>query len=473
MKNAILILAHKEFPLLLHLVDYFSQDCYVFIHIDKKANVSKQDISILLSKPQVIAVYRKYNVNWGGFSILRTELFLFKEAIRLCDATYFHIISGLDYPIKPLTAFLDFFERNQNLNFISCGNVGDNRLKKKNAYFRYQYFLPYDQFRGNRKQIWKKINRFVEFQRRIGVSRGIPVQFNRIYCGSQWLSVPLKTVRDILKYTKEKPAFYRRLRYTFAPEETYFQTIIVNMCPRENVVFKNYRFIRWKNENNNSPANLSMIHFHLLVESDDFFARKMEMPYCNDIITKIDKYLLIEKYYTEPFLINTYDFALTKALYSYCKWLNIRNVLDFGCGPGLYVAALRRLGLLVAGYDESLYMRELSTVVIPEGDYPCEIANLADDMEEYETFQLVYCINVLQYIEISHLYKAVKNLIFLTNKTLLLGWNDVFERDRNKSSYVKSIVEEEGLFINEFATKFFQNQVKRVNYIYVFERTKY
>lgn len=471
MNNAILILAHKDFSLLSHMVDYFYRDCYVFIHIDRKADVAKKYVTTLLQKPQVVAVYRKYNVNWGGYSILKAELFLFKEALRLCDATYFHLISGQDYPIKPLTAFLDFFERNKSLNFISCGSIGDNRLGRKNAYFRYQYFLPYDYFHGSRRQVWRKINRFVNIQKKVGISRGIPVQFDKIYCGSQWLSIPLETVKTIVEYTNERPAFYHRLKCTFAPEESYFQTLIVNLCTCESVVFKNYRFIRWKNENNNSPANLSMIHFHLLVESEDFFARKMDERYCKNVIENIDKYLLTEAFYGTSFCFNKYDFALTQSLYLYCKWLNIYNVLDFGCGPGLYVAALRRLGLLVAGYDASPLMKEISAIIVPEDDSPCEIADLTDKMEEYDTFQLVYCINVLQYIEHSCLCRAMENLTLLASKSLLIGWCSDFEKDLGGSSYVRSIVESKGFHINEFATKFFQHNTKRVDFIYLYERT--
>ena len=65
-------------------------------------------MACLCEMPQVAGVYRKYSVHWGGFSILRCELFLLKEAINNCDAEYFHLISGQDYPIKPLSSFLDF-----------------------------------------------------------------------------------------------------------------------------------------------------------------------------------------------------------------------------------------------------------------------------------------------------------------------------------------------------------------------------
>ena len=34
MKHAILIMAHKHFDHLKHLIEYFSRDCFVFVHIE-------------------------------------------------------------------------------------------------------------------------------------------------------------------------------------------------------------------------------------------------------------------------------------------------------------------------------------------------------------------------------------------------------------------------------------------------------
>lgn len=37
MKHAILIMAHKHFDHLKHLIEYFSRDCFVFVHVDKRS----------------------------------------------------------------------------------------------------------------------------------------------------------------------------------------------------------------------------------------------------------------------------------------------------------------------------------------------------------------------------------------------------------------------------------------------------
>ena len=81
MKHAVLIIAHNEPKHLLRLISYFERDCYIFIHLDKKENFTDNYVRALQSMDNVIKVYRKYSLHWGGFSILRCEMFLLKQAV--------------------------------------------------------------------------------------------------------------------------------------------------------------------------------------------------------------------------------------------------------------------------------------------------------------------------------------------------------------------------------------------------------
>ena len=90
MKQAILILAHKDFAALKKLIAYFREDCYVFVHIDKSGEIDKSEYSTLKTDfSQVKEVCSKYSVQWGGFSMLRAELFLLKKAVEYEDVTFF------------------------------------------------------------------------------------------------------------------------------------------------------------------------------------------------------------------------------------------------------------------------------------------------------------------------------------------------------------------------------------------------
>lgn len=75
---------------------------------------------------------------------------------------------------------------------------------------------------------------------------------------------------------------------TFAPEECYASTVLVNLLGTENITPWNCRFIRWKYENGNRPANLGNEHFYLLTEREYLFARKMEWACSTELTNRID-----------------------------------------------------------------------------------------------------------------------------------------------------------------------------------------
>ncbi len=476
MKQAILILAHDDIEFLIHLVEYFCRDCDVFIHVDKKMRVGCLEIKRLNSLPQVKLVCQKYAVHCGGFSILKAQLFLLHEAFRLSDAQTFHVISGHDYPIKQLSAFLDFFQKNKNYNYVAFGKVNPVGFDFNSCY-RYQYYFPYD-YAENREQLFGKMWKWLSLQRKFHVNRGIPTNFKNLYCGSQWFSVTRETVQIILGYTKKHSGFYHRLKYTFAPEETYFLTIILNCCNPNKVVNRNLRFIRWHNENGNSPANLCKEHLHLLAETEDFFARKFVFPYCKDLITCIDKYLLKEPDQDKNECLGvkcrslanySYDLGLTEAIYNYCSMKPCFDVLDVGCGPGFYVAALRRLGILATGIDANPYTAELSMLLLPEGDLPCECAKI-EEVDVKEKFSLVLCINVLQYIiDMETFSTALEKITALANGTLVIAWDNNLCESKQKKKLLDEILKGNNFRESKFASGYFQRLSKKISNIHVYE----
>lgn len=475
MDQAVIILAHNDIGQLIHLAEYFSKNCDLYIHIDKKAVITEEELMSLKSLPQVQCVYQKYSVHWGGFSILRTQMYMLKEAYQKSDARTFHVISGHDYPIKTLSYFLNFFEKNKNKDFI-----GFNRVKPVGtdleSYYRYQYFFPYD-YVNSREELHRKTCIWIKAQKKLHINRGLPSQFDKLYCGSQWFSLTRRTVETVIMYTKEHSSFYRRLKFTFAPEETYFLTVILNLCGFKNVVNKNMRFIRWHQENGNSPANLSREHFHLLAETDNIFARKIVAPFNKKLIPLIDKYLLNndgEMIRTDgvweyrSFSAYSYDPGLTEALYCYCNWKPCFEVLDAGCGCGYYVAALRRLGIFATGIDANPNVEILSSYLLPEGDKPCQCMRI-EDAESDDNYKLVLCINVLQYITNMDSYlKVVQNIIALAKNTIVIAYNETLSR--KKEEVLNVLLSRENFKENDFATKFFQRHIKKIKNIHLYER---
>lgn len=429
MKHAILIMAHKNVGQLCRLVKYFDKDCDVFLHIDKKQDIDSNDIQQLKKYKQVKLVSRAYNVCWGGTSLLECEIFLLRTALKQSGADYIHLISGQDYPLRPLVQFLEFFEQHAGEEFIQYVHLPHPKWEG-NTFRRLQYYYPYDYAQGkeNPKQ-WVKEQ--VRMQYAKGVKRPIPDEFDHLYGNSQWFSITRYAAQTLLDYTDTNPSLYNRMWMTFAPEECYISTVLVNLLGKEHINPWNCRFIRWKYENGNSPANLSNEHFYLLLEHEYLFARKMEWPCSKVLIDNIDRYMLNDS--TLQFT-NTGGWIYDGMRYyeyekDFCDfvtqlWWNteIKTAVDMGCGSGYYVAQWRQRGLSFAGYDANPYTPKLSRILLPEGDELCDVADLTEELCIPERFDLVVCKDVLSYIPNEYIDSAINNLVQLSARFILLSW---------------------------------------------------
>lgn len=462
MKHAILILAHKDIPLLCKIIQYFEKDCDIFVHIDKKAKVTDEDLSVISNHKNVKILSRKYAVHWGGFSILKVELYLLKLVLYTSNADCIHLISGQDYPVKPLNDFLLYFEKEGKRSHLAF-----RKMSFKEIATRFFFFQPYDWVNKNTRE-FRLIKKIILLQKKIKFHRTSYGLFCPMFQGAQWFSITRAAASFILDYTKKHPYFYRRMRFSFAPEECYINTLLAHFKLNE-CINANLRYICWKYENGNSPANLSIQHFGEIIESGAFFARKMEHPYCDSLISVIDKYLLkddklnmlktgawtcrsLNKYYV--------DKNLAYAIAQLYKYSESTSALDMGCGCGLYVDVLRRYHVAISGYDGNPNTQELSSLILGS-EMPCDVADLTEEIgcEDDIPFDLVMCLDVLPYIPKEYEETAVDNLVKLCGKFLIIHWTDNGGDSSNyvnlrPANYVVNTFAKKGLKLSTFITNF-------------------
>lgn len=461
MKHAILILAHKNVDNLCRLINCFPKDCYVFVHFDKKTKLTPEEEARICLYAQVKRLLRQYEVNWGGTSILYAEILLLRTALQESDARYFHLISGQDYPLCSFATFDEFFTRNEGKEFVKYVHLPNPRWEK-NTYRRFQYYFPFDDA-SDKENPRGWVRDKVREQARLGVKREIPDMFDYLYGSSQWFSISRMAVETLLDYTDTTPNLYRRMWMTFAPEESYVATVLVNLLGTERVVSDNRRFIWWRNENGNCPANLDQSHFRHLVHSGCFFARKME-PSCSEgLLDMIDKYMLSDSSLRQAdnggWLYNgyrRYDFeqSFCDFVQRLCQDASVRSALDIGCGDGQYVAQWRRANLPFAGYDANPFTPSLSRLLLDADDEVCGVADLTEELSIDNAFDLVVCKDVLQFIHEEMQELAIHNLSKLSSHYIVLSWH-VGEEDEQ---YVMNTVKEDEL-LAAFMQKGFKKEL--------------
>lgn len=275
MRQAILITAYRDIPMLEKLVNYFDDDFELFIHIDKRC---RESLSAIQEKPHV-HIYRKYAVEWGDYKHLLAIVMLMREAYSHSDLEYYHLVTGSDYPCMPLTDFKSFCEEHRNDNYLEHFPLPHLDWGAEGGLNRIQYWwLRPNSTRSKGAWLTRK---FVNLQRRLGIKRGFKYFNGNLYGGSTYWSLSRKAVGLAVDYFVHHPDYLRRFRHTSIAEEICLPTIWCNSgLPLAND-YK--RYIDWGADGAN-PQVLTEKDYDKIVASRAIFARKMESGVSDKLI---------------------------------------------------------------------------------------------------------------------------------------------------------------------------------------------
>lgn len=286
MKQAILITAYKDFNHLEEIINFFEESFELYIHIDKKSNVSASQLLRFKSYQQVKLISQKYRVNWGGINHLKSILYLSEQALKNPQNNYFHLISGQDYPIKNLSYFKSFFE-NREEEYIEFFSIPNSGLNGNGGLDRVEYFNFYDILNAKIPFQNKIINVTINLQKKLSLKRSISLKMPKLYGGSTWWSLSRNCLNYVVEHTKLNRFVLRRFNQTLCSEEFYFQTIIMNSIFSKKVIGNNLRYIDWHTRNGSEPAVLDDTDYERLIKSDAFFARKFGNTHSSSLMNRM------------------------------------------------------------------------------------------------------------------------------------------------------------------------------------------
>lgn len=263
-KHAYLIMAHNELEVLRCLLNSLDHEYNnIFVHIDGKADFDGKELTTRKSKLIVLPTH--IDGRWGDFSLVEIELLLFKTAYNYCHHSYYHLISGVDMPIKSQDEIHAICNKTKKTEYIGFAKTSESEIRWRN-----KYFLFSREFKSS--NIIKRLLRFVfvKLQRAIGYTRcGLVIKK-----GSQWCSV----THTFVSYMLSKEVLIRKcFTHTYCPDELFIQTLCWNSCFRNAVYDLNNefrsckRFIKW---NKNKIQTFESSDIDIMINSEGWFARK-------------------------------------------------------------------------------------------------------------------------------------------------------------------------------------------------------
>ena len=222
MKHAYLILAHGSYALLQRLVSAIDDGRNdIFIHIDRKQTELprlqvKHSRLFLLDRERV-------SVFWGDVSVVAAEFALMASAYKQGEYAYYHLLSGVDLPLKSQNEIHDFFETHQGKEFIGFYDGADLSVSLVRKVQRYHLFAQ--DFRGSGLVfLAKRIARAlaIRAQELLGIKRHTNIRFAK---GTQWWSLTGALIESLLSKQDEILSLYK---HTFCADEIAIQTYVYN-----------------------------------------------------------------------------------------------------------------------------------------------------------------------------------------------------------------------------------------------------
>lgn len=279
-KHAYLIIAHNNFYILERLLKLIDDDRNdIYIHIDKKVKNFDFNYFNNICRKSKVKFIKRIKVYWGGYSQVQCELNLLKAAIKN-NYEYYHLLSGVDLPIKNQDYIHKFFEKNKGKEFVRfTQNKWDyNRVSKKHFFSNYiksSHIIEFSTYRIANKFASKFINKDdYDYTKKF--------EDYKFMKGDNWFSITDNCAHYICQ---NENVIKTMFKYTIGPDEHFIQTILYNSKFKDKLSSDTcLREIDW---NRGKPYVYRIKDYKLLQKSKNLFARKFDNTVDREIIDKI------------------------------------------------------------------------------------------------------------------------------------------------------------------------------------------
>ncbi|WP_380054464.1 DUF5928 domain-containing protein [Falsihalocynthiibacter sp. SS001] len=270
-KIAFILLCHKDPDAVIAQAERLTLagDCMA-IHFDASAKIEDfiQIKEALADNPNVVFASKRIRCGWGAWSLVQATLYAVDAAEKAFPrATHFYMLSGDCMPVKSAAYAHEFLDAHdvdyiESFDFFQSDWIKTGMKEER---------LTYRHFFNERTNKWLFYRSF-ELQKYLGLEREIPADI-QVQIGSQWWCLRRRTIEWILQFTKERKDVMRFFRTTWIPDETFFQTLVRHLVPRDEIKARTLTFLMFSDYG--MPVTFYNDHYDLLLRQDFLFARKI------------------------------------------------------------------------------------------------------------------------------------------------------------------------------------------------------
>jgi len=251
-----------------------------YVHVDAKSDIRPFQAE---RHERVKFLQDRFPVYWGEFTMVQAVLRLIDAALNApARYDYLALISGTDYPIRPmheLQAFLSANNGTQFMNIVAMPNEGIGKPLWRLRRYKVLSGGAWSKSQELARRALIKA-KLVPAERRFEAALGGRAP----YAGSTWWVLSRDACEHVLEFVRREKAFVSFYRHTWFPDEGMIHTIIGN-SPFASRLRRNLTYTDWR-LGGAHPALISDQHVDRFIsdpspQSDDrygpgevFFARK-------------------------------------------------------------------------------------------------------------------------------------------------------------------------------------------------------
>lgn len=316
MRIAFLVLNHRPPTQLVRLLNTLRSqlpDSPIVVHHDIFHGELPNELIQPIGNVHLLASGKR--IVWGDFGQVEVCLWALTWMREHLDFDWLILLSGQDYPIKPLAGLADELTRIGadavfRANPINKLPIGKHMLMRRRYFFQYRTpgtswlrWLPRsvrDSFRGIARPLLLALNMLQPLFKIYLLPDRIPYRFGwrawqtpfnsnwPCWHASSWFQLSRGALDYVLDYLADHPEYVDYCSRTMNADESMVATLVFN-SPDLRVVNRDTTYTRWSNSWSAHPDIFRSDDLAQLATVAPFFARKFDIAVDAEILDKLDE----------------------------------------------------------------------------------------------------------------------------------------------------------------------------------------